>query len=218
MICKTQAIYSAMVSMPRLCNTPSPLSAITQIIRASTPKGATSITIMVTFIMTSAASSNQRPMPLPISPAIRMPIPNMIAKKITARISPLASAAIGFSGTMFSRRSTIPPAASAAACLLSTVLISAPAKVSADRLAPGLKRVPIISPSVTATAVVPIYITSVLAPREPRRFGSPIAMTPETSVVKMSGTISILIRRRNKSPSHFTQTVANSPPASAPMP
>ena len=48
----------------------------------------------------------------------------------------------------------------------------------------------------------------VFAPREPSFFGSPIAVTPAISVVKTSGTTSILMSRTNASPNGLNQVFA----------
>ena len=57
-----------------------------------------------------------------------------------------------------------------------------------------------IRPKVTAMAVVPKYVPKVRTPKLPSRFGSPIAMMPETSVKKTKGTINIRIKRKKRSP------------------
>jgi hypothetical protein len=56
-----------------------------------------------------------------------------------------------------------------------------------------------------------------LPPMEPSFLGSPIDTTPLTSVVRISGTISIMMRRKNRSPTGLTQASSQSAAASPPM-
>ena len=61
-------------------------------------------------------------------------------------------------------------------------------------------------PMVIANSVVSIYSPSVITPREPSFLGSPMEMTPDTRVKKISGTTTMLIKRTNRSPIHLMDT------------
>ena len=160
---------------------------------AKTPKGANSITMAVTLSISSEPASNTSASGLPRSAVRIRPVPTRMAKKITASTLPSAKAAKGFSGTIPINRSVSEPA-------LSSVVASAPLR---SMPTPGRRISASTMPITMAQKVVPRYSAIAFPPIEPRRFGSFIAVTPDTSVTNTSGTISILIMRMNRSPIHL---------------
>ena len=140
----------------------------------------------------SAAAAIKSATGLPVSPIVKRLTPIRSAKKIMARILPSAIAAIGFSGTMPIKRSLRGTA--------SCTALGATAERSTPT--PGCKIAARVNPIVMATNVVNKYKPRVRAPNDPNLLGSPIEITPETSVTKTNGTTTIRISRMKRSPIH----------------
>ena len=176
----------------------------------------------VSFIMTSAALFMTRATGPPASPAINVATPTMIAKKMMASTSPLAMASTGLVGMIDNSVrmicSATPPGAGLAASRSRAWSMSAVETAERSKPAPGWMIVPIARPKQTAMTVVTMYIARARPPRLPSRLGSPIARTPDTRVVKISGTTSIWIRLMKASPTGLNQVVTIADACSGPAP
>ena len=99
-ICTIDPTTTLRASHPILRKTPAPLDATALAIRANTPNGVNSIT-SPTILSSTEDSDCKRPANgLPASPDRTVPMPNRIATKISASMSPLANASTMLSGTI----------------------------------------------------------------------------------------------------------------------
>ena len=172
----------------------------TQAMSAKTPNGVSSITIIVTFCMTTAPLSKILAAGSPSFSAMRMPMPISMAKTISGSTCASAMTLTGLSGTIERIMSTAVVLFGAGVGPSSIALASIPC--------PGLKKVPSASPS--QTAICPVTTKSSMArpPTAPSLRKSPMAATPETSEKKMSGTTSIFTALMKKSPIHLIDSAS----------
>ena len=181
--------------MARLTSASSPSVPATHAISAKTPKGVSSITIMVTFCMITAPLSKTFWTGSPSSLAIKMPMPISRLKTISGSTATSAITCTGLSGTIDKTMSTAVVSLGSGVSPFWITLVSSPA--------PGWTSVP--RPSPIHTAIWPVTTNSSIAlpPTAPSLRKSPIAATPETRLKKISGTTSILIALMKKSPIHL---------------
>ena len=181
--------------MARLTKASSPSVPATQAISAKTPKGVSSITIIVTFCMITAPLSKTFWTGRPSSLAIRMPMPISSEKTISGNTATSAITWTGLSGTIESTMSTAVVSLGTGVSPIWIALVSTPA--------PGWISVPRPRPSQTAICPVTTNSSSARPPTAPSLRRSPIAATPDTRLKKISGTTSILIALMKKSPIHL---------------
>ncbi len=164
----------------------------THAISAKTPKGVSSITIMVTFCITTLPLSKIVSTGWPSSFAIRMPMPSRSENTISGRTLTSAITCTGLCGIMPRIMSLKVVSLGGGVTPMSIAEVSTPA--------PGWTRVPRPSPS--QTAICPVTTNSSIArqPTLPSFLRSPMLATPATRLKKISGTTSILMKAMKISP------------------
>ena len=143
---KTPSMYFTMGR-----NASKPMLANVRASRQNTPMGATYMTMEVIFIMMSLNCSKKRCTTSTLRPMVDRMMPTNSAKKMMASISPEASAWMGFFGMMFKRVSANDTSVFA---LPDRVEVSEATMLDMSTPRPGLIRLPMLSATVTASAVV----------------------------------------------------------------
>ena len=150
--------------------------------------------------------------------------PNSTANSSTCSTSPSAKAPTTLCGTMWVKNSTqlMPPWAAAVYLAASAACAAdcAATEARASRPRPGWARLAAPMPMASASVVMISKYSRALPPTRPTFFRSPMPPMPSTTVRKMMGAMSILIRAMNVSPTGLSAAPAcgNSAPTSTPSP
>lgn len=176
--------------------TPRPLVATTPASAANTAKGASNITYSVILSMRYAPCSSISTTFAVFSPSLASATPANTEKMTICKISFVAIASMMDRGT----RCVIKLAS------VKFSAVGAP-DVSAGNVAsnpaPGWMTFTMTRPSASENNEAPMNQSMVLRPTRPKAFGSRICAMPTISVVRTSGAMTILMRRRNMSVTIF---------------